>query len=51
MNYAKPEVVPCGSANAAIQGTSQSKGSRAADIYAMPLGFPNASVGAYEADE
>ncbi|MBZ5666478.1 MAG: hypothetical protein LAO30_17935 [Acidobacteriia bacterium] len=51
MNYTKPEIVPCGSANAAIQGTSQSKGTHAADISAQPLGFPNASVGAYEADE
>ena len=51
MNYTKPEIVLCGSANAAIQGTSQSKGTHAADIYAMPLGFQNATVGAYEADE
>ncbi|MBZ5666479.1 MAG: hypothetical protein LAO30_17940 [Acidobacteriia bacterium] len=51
MNYTKPEIVPCGSANAAIQGTSQSKGRVGADLYTMPVGFPNATIGAYEADE
>jgi len=51
MNYTKPEIVFAGSALAAIQGTSQSKGTHAADLYAMPLGFPNATAGAYEADE
>ena len=49
--YAKPNIVPGGSAVATIQGTSQSKGTRAADLHTMPLGFPNATPGAYEADE
>ena len=51
MNYTKPEVAIGGSALAEIQGTSSSKGSAAADLYASPIGQPNATVNAYEADE
>lgn len=51
MTYRKPEIVLAGQAVAAIQGTSQSKGSQSADLFIEPLGQPNATVGAYEADE
>ena len=51
MIYTKPKIAPAGSALATIQGTSQAKGTHAADLYTMPRGFPNATPGAYEADE
>lgn len=51
MNYRKPQIILVESALAAIQGSSQMKGTHSADLYVEPFGQPNATVGAYEADE
>ena len=51
MKYAKPEVVVSGSALSLIQGLGTSKGNLAPDVFIEPLGDPNCSSDAYEADE
>ncbi len=51
MKYMKPEVVLSGSALSLIQGLGTTKGDHAPDVFVDPIGEPNSSTDAYEADE